>query len=463
LIDVKDRNQRAREIASMQLPPLLAEAKAPRYTSYPTAPHFSAAVGAETYAAWLGALAPAATLSLYLHVPFCRELCSYCGCHTKAVRRKEPVLRYAALLRREIELVADLAASRRVRRIHWGGGTPSILGPQELAAIDALLAVTFDRTDVVEHAIELDPRTIDAPLVAALAAMGVNRASLGVQDVSPEVQAEIGRSQPAEQVEAAICLLRGASIEALNLDLMYGLPRQTLAAIRRNVEFVGRVRPDRVSLFGYAHVPWFKPHQRLIDAASLPGAAERLEQAESARRALVALGYRPIGLDHFALPEDELALAAARGALHRNFQGYTTDDADALLGFGASAIGRLPQGYVQNAHDLHAYSRAIRAGALATTKGFALADDDRVRGAAIERLMCDFALDLDAVAGSRAAKLRGEFAERIAALFGADAGAIVRVTGNRIEVSERGRPFVRLIATALDRYLAAGGRHSIAV
>ncbi len=463
LIEVKDAAAGARDPVLMQATRILAETKAPRYTSYPTAPHFTAAVGPEIYANWLAALAPAATLSLYLHVPFCRELCRYCGCYTKAVRQREPVARYAALLRREIELVAERAASRRVTRIHWGGGTPSILGPEELAALDALLTATFDRSGLVEHAIELDPRALDAPLVAALRAIGVNRASLGVQDVSPHVQEAIGRPQPAERVEAAIGLLRNAGIDALNLDLMYGLPKQTLADIRRNVEFVGRVRPERISLFGYAHVPWFKPHQRLIDAAALPGAAERLEQAESARRALVALGYRPIGLDHFARPDDELALAAARGRLHRNFQGYTTDDAEALLGFGASAIGRLPQGYVQNSHDLHAYGRAIRAGALATVKGFALGEDDRVRGAAIERLMCDFKVDLDAVAGGRADELRAEFEERLDTVLGSDRNEMVRVDGNRIEVTEGARAFVRLIATAFDRYLTAGGRHSVAV
>jgi oxygen-independent coproporphyrinogen-3 oxidase len=448
----------------MSLPHLLAEAKAPRYTSYPTAPHFTAAVTADVYAAWLAALPRTADLSLYLHVPFCRELCSYCGCHTKAVRRPEPVARYAGSLRNEIALVAPLAASNRVTRIHWGGGTPSILGPEDLIAVHGAMARAFDLGALCEHAIELDPRTVDAPLVEALGAIGIDRASLGVQDLNPHVQRAIGRIQPIALVERAVELLRMAGIGRLSFDLMYGLPQQSLADLHRTVEHAARMRPQRIALFGYAHVPWFKPHQRLIDAASLPGAAARLAQAESARARLIALGYQPIGLDHFALPEDELAVAARSGRLHRNFQGYTADDADTLLGLGASAIGRLPQGYVQNARDLHRYRGAVDAGRLAAVRGLVFSDDDRVRSAAIERLMCDLAVDLDAIDRQRAPALRAEFAERIEHLLGANADNMVRLAGNRIELTDAGRPFVRLIASALDAYLArAGARHSAAV
>lgn len=448
----------------MQLSHLLAESKAPRYTSYPTAPHFSATVTAAHYADWLRALPPDATLSLYLHVPYCRELCRYCGCHTKAVRRAEPVARYALSLGKEIASVARRTGSRRTARIHWGGGTPSILGAGDLRAIYRALSTGFELTGLEEHAIELDPRAVDGVLVDALRDIGVNRASLGVQDVSPHVQEAIGRVQPPGRVERAVALLRGAGIAAINFDLMYGLPKQTLADIGRNIDFVAQLKPQRLALFGYAHVPWFKPHQRLIDAASLPGAAERLEQSETARALLLALGYVPIGLDHFALPGDALAIAARQGALHRNFQGYTDDAADAFLGFGASAIGCLPQGYVQNARDIRAYSEAADRGALATEKGFVLTGDDRVRGAAIERLMCDLEVDLDAVAGTGASALRAEFEQRLATILWTDTSAMARLAGNRIEVTQQGRPFVRLIASALDRYLAAGtARHSAAV
>jgi oxygen-independent coproporphyrinogen-3 oxidase len=462
LIEVKIAGAPARYSFSMSLSHLLAEAKAPRYTSYPTAPHFSAAVMAETCADWLAALPRDAPLSVYLHVPFCRELCSYCGCHTKAVRRPEPVARYARTLQHEIALVGRIAGSKHVARVHWGGGTPSILGAADLIAVHATMVHAFDLGALREHAIELDPRAVDAPLVDALRTIGVDRASLGVQDLNPHVQRAIGRIQPLELVQRAVELLRAAGIARLSFDLMYGLPEQSLADLQRTVELAARMRPDRIAVFGYAHVPWFKPHQRLIDAAALPGAAARLQQAEATRAQLIGLGYLPIGLDHFALPGDELAIAAQTGRLHRNFQGYTVDDAVALLGFGASAIGRMPQGYMQNARDLYGYQRAIDAGRLAAVKGFVLSEDDRVRAAAIERLMCDFAADLAAIGGQHAAVLRDEFAERIAFLLGADVDRMVRIEGHRVAVTEAGRPFVRLIASALDRYLP-GARHSQAV
>lgn len=447
----------------MQTSHLLAEAKVPRYTSYPTAPHFSKAVTARTYAQWLSELRPDATLSLYLHIPFCRELCHYCGCYTKASRRIEPVERYAKVLRREIELVAELAGSQRVTRIHWGGGTPSVLG-SDLIAVHAAIGRHFDLRHLTEQAIELDPRTIDERLIELLCEIGINRASLGVQDLSSHVQQAIGRIQPPDRVEAAVKALRAAGIAELNFDLMYGLPRQTLEDIHANVEFVQRLRPQRLSLFGYAHVPWFRPHQRLIDSAELPGAAARLEQAEAARAFLIEAGYQPVGIDHFALPGDELARAAREGRLHRNFQGYTTDNADALLGFGVSAIGQLPQGYVQNSLDQYLYATAVTSGRPATDRGHAFTDDDRVRARVIERLMCDFAVDLEAAAGVRATELRSEFESRIEAILGADADQMVQITGSRIAVTEGGRPYLRLVASAFDSYLALqGGRHSVAV
>ncbi len=244
----------------------LAERNVPRYTSYPTAPHFSAAVGAQTYAAWLEALPRKTSLSLYIHVPFCAELCHYCGCTTRAVRRREPVEAYAERLVDEIALFGALKG-RPLTHLHWGGGTPSILGPQWLETIAAQLASLFDLSRLKEHAIELDPRRIDRPLVRTLAAIGVNRASLGVQDVSPRVQQAIGRAQPFDLVERAADWLRQAGIARLNVDLMYGLPTQTVEDVARSAELAASLSPQRLALFGYAHVPWFKPHQRLIEEA----------------------------------------------------------------------------------------------------------------------------------------------------------------------------------------------------
>jgi oxygen-independent coproporphyrinogen-3 oxidase len=298
----------------------------------------------------------------------------------------------------------------------------------------------------------------------ALAEIGINRASLGVQDFSAHVQEAIGRIQPFEMVEEAAGWLRAAGIERINMDLMYGLPKQTLADVEKSAALAASLQAARLALFGYAHVPWFKTRQRLIDAAALPGPAERIEQVRVAAKTLAAQDYVPVGLDHFALPEDSLAQAQRGGRLRRNFQGYTTDEADVLIGLGASAISRLPQGYVQNAVDIGGYSRTIAQGALAAAKGAALSADDRLRGHIIERLMCDLAIDLDALGSEADAGSHDEFVNEIVSLSNLAAVGMVRIDGRRILVTEKGRPFVRLVAAAFDAYLPQNrSRHSIAV
>jgi oxygen-independent coproporphyrinogen-3 oxidase len=436
----------------------LAEQRVPRYTSYPTTPHFSAAVGPADYGLWLNGLPADATLSLYLHVPFCAELCHYCACHTKAVRRREPVDAYADLLRQEIALVSALAGARRVVHLHWGGGTPSLLGPDRLASLMARLSAAFDLSSC-EHAIELDPRYVTRSLARSLAELGVDRVSLGVQDLAPHVQQAIGRVQPFAVVERAVRDLRGAGIDKINCDLMYGLPGQSVADVRRSAELAASLAPQRLAYFGYAHVPWLKPRQRLIDEDRLPGAMERMAQAKAGHETLTALGYVAIGLDHFALRNDVLAVAAREGRLRRNFQGYSVDRADALIGFGASAIGSLPQGFVQNAPDVGGYGRAIGSGRLATVRGIVVTSEDRLRGQIIERLMCDFAVDLGTVAASA-----GGFAPELATLTPLLAEELVRVDGKRIIVTAKGRPFVRLVAAAFDAHLLeARARYSVSV
>lgn len=436
----------------------LAERSVPRYTSYPTAPHFSAAVNAEVYRDWLAALPATATVSLYIHVPFCTELCHYCGCHTKAVRKREPVEAYAERLLDEISLFQGLSA-RTLTHIHWGGGTPSILGPALLETIAAKIASLFDLSQLKEHAIELDPRRLDRSLVRSLKAIGVTRASLGVQDVSPHVQHAIGRLQPFDMVERAAEWLREAGVKNLNIDLMYGLPTQTAADVARSAELAASLAPQRLALFGYAHVPWFKANQKLIDEKALPTVAERLEQAKIAADTLTGLGYQAVGLDHFALPDDELAIAAREHRLRRNFQGYTTDEADALIGLGASAIGKLPQGFVQNAPDHASYARAVEAGRFATVKGLALSNEDRVRAGIIERLMCDLALDLNAVEGGAA-----RFANELESLKPLEEAGLLVIRNGRLSMTGRGRPFVRIAAAAFDAYLTTGQkRHSLAI
>jgi oxygen-independent coproporphyrinogen-3 oxidase len=440
---------------------MLAERSVPRYTSYPTAPHFSPSIDAAAYGRWLAELPADASLSIYLHVPYCVALCNYCGCQTKAVRSREPVEAYADLLSEEFRLVGAATGARTVHRIHWGGGTPSILGPRALLFLADELSRSFDLTGVREHAIELDPRYVTAELADALVRMGVNRASLGIQDLSPHVQEAIGRIQPFDVVADAVAQLRKAGITRLNFDLMYGLPRQSVGDAIRSATLAASLEPARLAVFGYAHVPWLKPHQRLIASDSLPGAAERLTQFEQIRRALTGAGYRPVGLDHFALADDELAAAAAATRLRRNFQGYTTDQSDALLGFGASAIGLLPQGYVQNAHDAAGYGRKIGMGEFATSRGLRLSHEDRVRGRIIERLMCDFAVDLDAIE-DKFDQEPGGFAAEIGALAGF--AGFVEINGRRVTITPQGRPFARLVAAEFDAYLPKGrARHSCAV
>jgi oxygen-independent coproporphyrinogen III oxidase len=438
----------------------LAEQAVPRYTSYPTAPHFVPAVDAAVYASWLDALPDDATVSLYIHVPYCAELCLYCGCHTKAIRREEPLEAYADCLAREIRLIAGRIGRRRVLHLHWGGGTPSVLGERRLAALTAHLRRAFDLDGIIEHAIEFDPRRTPRALAGALADMGVNRVSLGVQDFSPHVQAAIGRIQPFGAVEEVVGRLRDAGLAAINFDLMYGLPQQTEDDVRGTVTLAHSLRPARLALFGYAHVPWFKSQQKLIDASTLPGIAERFAQAAAARELLTGFGYAAVGIDHFAQADDSLARASASGRLRRNFQGYTADGVETLIGLGASAISRLPQGFAQNAPGVGAYGRAVAAERFATARGVALSAEDRVRAHIIERLMCDFAVDLAACAGADDI----DFTPAVEALEPLRAEGLVAIDGMCIAVTERGRPFVRLAAAAFDAYLAHGAaRHSRAV
>jgi oxygen-independent coproporphyrinogen-3 oxidase len=440
----------------------MLERAVPRYTSYPTAPNFSAAVDANVYRSWLAGLPGKATLSLYLHVPFCRELCHYCGCHTKATLRDEPIEAYAQRLVEEIALVASHAGRRKVTHIHWGGGTPSILDDHLLKFITDELTHRFDLSAVREHAIELDPRYVTRPLLQALRDIGVNRASLGVQDFSAHVQQAAGRIQPFDTVKAAVELLNDFGIDRINIDLMYGLPKQTVADVRRTATLAHALKPQRVAVFGYAHVPWFRPQQRLIEQSDLPSSPERLAQAEAAHETLVQFGYRPVGLDHYAKADDQLA--AKSGRLQRNFQGYTDDDADALVGLGASAISRLPQGFAQNSPAVGNYSRAIAESKLATMKGIALSDEDRLRGSIIERLMCDMAVDLDAIAHESGFVIATDFSDELDSLRPFQENGSVLIDGRRIRITEKGRPYMRLVASVFDTYLTrAKSRHSVAV
>lgn len=436
----------------------------PRYTSYPTAPHFSDAVNAETYGEWLAGLDPKTVLSLYMHIPFCDSMCWFCGCYTKIVKRHDPVMNYLETAIDEVGVVADRLPGRfAARHLHFGGGSPTMLTPDEFARAIGRVRERFDLIANAEIAVEIDPRTTTEDYIKGLAAAGVNRASIGVQDFDDQVQQAINRIQPFDVTARVVEWLYRHGIDRVNMDLMYGLPHQTVARVEAMVDQAATLRPVRVALFGYAHVPWMKTHQKMINEADLPDTEERWRQYEAASARLIAHGYKAVGLDHFARPDDELAAALGAGQLHRNFQGYTTDTAAVLLGFGASAIGSLPKGYVQNLLPLEDYAKAIQAGRLATAKGLAYRGDDRLRGEIIERLMCDLRVDVAEVAARHGANF-ADFADAMGKLESLVADGVITVEGARIDVTADGRPLVRLVAAAFDRYLDVGQkRHSKAV
>jgi len=441
----------------------VARRMVPRYTSYPTAPHFSSAVDADVYGGWLERVGGAGeAISLYLHVPFCRTICNYCGCTTKAALRDDPVRAYAAVIHDEIALLADRLGRVEVSHIHWGGGTPNILPPDCFEAIVRDIGDRFRFRPDMEHAIELDPRHVTAEGARRLAALGINRASLGVQTLDGAVQKAIARVQPLPVVEASFAALRDAGITAINADLMYGLPLQTEETIRDTAERVLRLRPSRFAIFGYAHVPWMKSHQKLIDEATLPDAEARLRQAALARAMLEAGGYREIGIDHFALPDDPLTAAQAEGRLHRNFQGYTDDAATTLIGIGASSIAKTPWGFAQNAPDNHGWRRAIEAGRLPTVRGKAYGGDDRLRADVIEDLLCRFETDLAAVA-ERHGTDPSIFAEDLRRLASLVSAGWLAVEGARVRIARHRHEIARVVASEFDAYVGRGGRHSTAV
>jgi oxygen-independent coproporphyrinogen-3 oxidase len=433
----------------------------PRYTSYPTANHFTPDVGPADYRRWLGELADGVALSLYLHIPFCESLCWYCACSTKATRRYEPVVRYLDSLDTEMATVAALLPRRHtVRHIHWGGGSPDILSPEDIRHLGASLRRRFTVDVNVEFAVEVDPRLMTAPKANALASAGVNRISVGVQDFDPAVQAAIGREQSFAVTQAAVEQFRDRGIGSVNVDLVYGLPHQTEHSLNRTMEQVLALEPDRVAVFGYAHLPQRVANQKLIDEAALPGPAERFAMSRLLAGALGRAGYKALGLDHFARPSDALAA----GPLNRNFQGYTTDTAETLIGLGASAIGRLPQGYVQNAVASADYTGRIAEGGLATARGWALTDEDRARAFAIERLMCDFELSLSEVAW-RFGEAGRAVREIAAAVAAEDEDGLTERTADRLRVTPHGQPFVRHVCARFDAYLNPAGpaKHSLSV
>ncbi|KUF10333.1 oxygen-independent coproporphyrinogen III oxidase [Pseudoponticoccus marisrubri] len=437
----------------------LFDARVPRYTSYPTAPVFTPEIGAAAQARALAALDPAEPVSVYIHIPFCERLCWFCACRTQGTSTLTPVEAYIGTLEQELALLAKtLPADLRMGRMHWGGGTPTILPPALIHRLASAVTAVIPPTADWEFSVEIDPTMVDRDKIAALAEEGMTRASIGIQDFDPVVQEAIGRIQPFEVTRACVDDLRAAGIRSLNADLVYGLPHQDDARLDDTITKVLDLAPDRIALFGYAHVPWMSKRQKLIDETALPRELDRYYLAELAAARFRQAGFDSIGIDHFARPTDALAEAARSGHLRRNFQGYVDDHCATLIGLGASSISRLPTGYVQNAAATPAYVQRIEAGQLAAARGHVMSAEDLLRARAIEMIMCDFRLDLAALRGTHGAladSLRPEIA-----LVSARFGEMVAVTPDSVEIRPEGRALTRIIASQFDAHAPEGARFS---
>lgn len=445
----------------MLTPQDIFSAHVPRYTSYPTAPHFHAGVTQTQYRGWLAQLPVAQDLSLYFHIPFCDTLCWFCACHTTVVNRHAPVRDYLERLLTEIAMVAAaLPGRRRVTHIHWGGGSPTMLTPDDMRRLSDATALHFEVAPDAEFAVEIDPRGFTAQMADALAACGVTRVSLGLQDSNARVQQAINRIQPMAEVEHCVRLLRSRGVTSVNVDLVYGLPYQTPESFSRTVSDALSLAPQRMAVFGYAHVPDFKKHQSLIPVEALPDVSQRLALAELGESLLLAAGYDAIGLDHFALADDSMARAARGGTLQRNFQGYTVDPAQTLIGLGASSISSLPQGYVQALQNIPAWRAALEAGELPVARGIALTDEDRLRRAVMESLMTSLQVDLGAIC-ARHGRAHDALDWALADLRPlAEAGAVT-VHDRTVTIHPRMKQAARLACAVFDAYLGTGqARHA---
>ncbi len=436
----------------------------PRYTSYPTAPQFNAEFGAcelRAYAARSNALPGMRPLSLYVHVPFCASPCFYCGCNRVITRDRSRGERYTDDLLAEVALLAPLFdPGREVVQLHLGGGTPNFLGREALERLIGGLGRAFRLSDAAhrDFSIELDPRSLPeapAPYAAALARLGFNRASLGVQDFDPQVQRAVNRIQSVEETLGLIDACRDQGFRSINIDLIYGLPGQTPGRFQQTLRTVMAARPDRIAVYGYAHLPTLFKAQRRIDPGALPDAAAKLDLLRLAIEELSADGYRYIGMDHFALPDDELVRAQEQGGLQRNFMGYTTHADCDLIGFGASAISHIADSYSQNHRELRAWKAAVDEGRLPLWRGLALNFDDRLRAAVIGQLMCRGAVDVASIQQQHGIDFGAYFGAELAQLQTLADEGLVRLTHGEIVATPAGRLLLRNIAMCFDRYLAA--------
>jgi len=422
----------------------------PRYTSYPPVPAWSTSYGATDHASALRGIGLRDTLALYVHFPFCAVKCLYCGCNMTVTRRAETVDRYLDALEGEVAMQQALLGGRRtVTQMHWGGGTPNYLSESQLWRAFSCFEQRFDIAPDAELSVEADPRQTSRAQLATLRAMGFNRISFGVQDVDPDVQEVIGRRQPLALVQDAFESARAVGFAGLNVDVIYGLPLQTPARFIRTLTSVADLQPDRIACFGYAHVPWMRPHQRAIDSALLPQAPERFALFRLAVSVFEGNGYQWIGLDHFAQRADPLAEAQRARKLHRNFMGYTVMPADHVLAFGMSGISEVGRSYAQSAASIGEWHAAVDGGKLPIVRGLTLSDDDLRRRDVIMRLMCDLELSLEALESS----MPGTW-ERLQLL---ENDGLVTLKNGMLRVLPVGRYFLRNICMAFDAYLPASG------
>ncbi len=428
----------------------------PRYTSYPTADRFVEAFQADQHRLALQQRVPGAPMSIYVHIPFCESVCYYCACNKIITRHHERAAEYLAVLYAEMDLYrAELGAGIQVSQLHLGGGSPTFLSDDELEQLMAEIGKRFKLVPSAELSIEVDPRTVDAERLARLKAMGFNRLSFGVQDFDPEVQKAVHRIQPPEQVQALVEAARALKFDSINVDLIYGLPQQTPVSFRRTIEQVCALQPDRIALYGYAHLPArFKPQRRIV-AELLPPAGDKLTMLAGAISDFLAAGYEYIGMDHFAKRDDSLAIAKRQGRLHRNFQGYSTQpDAD-LIGLGVSSIARIGATYSQNAKTLDEYYDAVRRGQFPTQRGLALSRDDLLRRAMIMGLMCQGRVEFESIRLAYLVDVPTYFAPEMERLQGLADQGLVNLEADAIQVTPLGWYFVRAVAMVFDRYLQA--------
>lgn len=434
------------------------EERLPRYTSYPTAPNFSGDIGPDTYADWLSAIDPDEEISLYVHIPFCRSMCWYCGCHTKISKRDGPIIDYLQALQQEISTTGKTISQKaKVRHLHFGGGTPTIIGADGFSKLMHSLRENFEFTDQSDIAVEIDPRTFTQDIADIFRQENITRASLGVQSFDPVVQKAINRIQSYEETASTVSMLRNAGVKSINFDLIYGLPHQTVESCVSTTLKALELMPDRFSVFGYAHIPSFKTHQKMIEEDTLANGEGRLEQAEAIAETLTREGYRRIGLDHYACPGDDLVTALDEGELHRNFQGYTTDTCKTLIGLGASSIGQFPQGYVQNNVAMGRYAEDALAGKLATAKGYELTGEDRMRANIIERLMCEYQIDLKPICSAHNITI-DDFLQDNLRLDALAKDGLIRIENGEIHVDADTRFIIRNVAASFDAYLGQSGR-----